>query len=36
MKITTTNKLPDLNIAGLNKILQIKPDVHPPTLDAQE
>lgn len=36
MKITTTNKLPDLNIAGLNKILQIKPDVHPPTLDAQD
>ena len=27
MKITTTDKLPDLNIAGLNKILQIKPDV---------
>ena len=36
MKITTTNKLPDLNISGLNKILQIKPDVHPPTLDAQD
>ena len=27
MKITTTDKLPDLNIAGLNRILQIKPDV---------
>ena len=27
MKITTTDKLPELNIAGLNKILQIKPDV---------
>ena len=27
MKITTTDKLPDLNIAGLNKILQVKPDV---------
>ena len=27
MRITTTDKLPDLNIAGLNKILQIKPDV---------
>lgn len=26
MKITTTDKLPELNIAGLNKILQIKPD----------
>lgn len=27
MKITTTDKLPELNVAGLNKILQIKPDV---------
>ena len=27
MKITTTDKLPELNIAGLNRILQIKPDV---------
>lgn len=27
MKITTTDKLPDLNVAGLNRILQIKPDV---------
>lgn len=27
MKITTTDKLPDLNVVGLNKILQIKPDV---------
>ena len=27
MKITTTDKLPELNITGLNKILQIKPDV---------
>lgn len=26
MKITTTDKLPELNVAGLNKILQIKPD----------
>lgn len=32
MKITTTDKLPDLNIAGLNKILQIKPDVSNETL----
>lgn len=36
MKITTTDKLPDLNIVGLNKILQIKPDVHNPTLDKQD
>ena len=27
MKITTTDKLPDINVAGLNRILQIKPDV---------
>ena len=27
MKITTTDKLPELNVAGLNRILQIKPDV---------
>ena len=27
MKITTTDKLPDINVVGLNKILQIKPDV---------
>ena len=35
MKITTTDKLPDLNIAGLNKILQIKPDVSDETLKAK-
>ena len=28
MKITTTDKLPDLNIVGLNRILNIHPDVH--------
>ena len=27
MKITTTDKLPELNVEGLNKILQIRPDV---------
>jgi len=27
MRITTTDKLPELNIAGLDKILQVKPDV---------
>ena len=32
MKITTTDKLPELNIAGLKKILQIKPDVSDQTL----
>ena len=35
MKITTTDKLPDLNIAGLNKILQIKPDVSDETHKAK-
>lgn len=35
MKITTTDKLPDLNIAGLNRILQIKPDVHKQTIEAK-
>ena len=35
MKMTTTDKLPDLNIAGLNKILQIKPDVSDETLKAK-
>ena len=28
MKITTTDKLPDLNIVGLNRILNIHPDAH--------
>ena len=32
MKITTTDRLPDINVAGLNKILQIKPDVSDETL----
>ena len=32
MKITTTDKLPDINVVGLNKILQIKPDVSDETL----
>ena len=32
MKITTTDKLPDLNVVGLNKILQIKPDVTDETI----
>ena len=36
MKITTTDKLPDLNIVGLNKILQIKPDVSTETHEAQK
>lgn len=35
MKITTTDKLPELNVAGLNKILQIKPDVTSDTKKEQ-
>lgn len=33
MKITTTDKLPELNIVGLNKILQIHPVAHQETRD---
>ena len=36
MKITPTDKLPDLNVVGLNKILQIKPDNHIGTLKRQD
>jgi hypothetical protein len=36
MRITTTDKLPDINIAGLNKILQIKPDVSTETHESQK
>ena len=35
MKITTTDKLPDINVAGLNKILQIHPDVSDETSKEQ-
>ena len=35
MKITTTDRLPDINIAGLNRILQIKPDVSDETHKAK-
>lgn len=34
MRITTTDKLPDINVVGLNKILQIKPDVSDETHEA--
>ena len=36
MKITTTDKLPDLNIVGLNRILNIHPDVHDGTKEKIE
>lgn len=36
MRITTTDKLPDINVVGLNNILQIKPDVSTETHEAQK
>ena len=36
MKITTTTELPDLNVVGLNRILNIHPDAHNDTKEKTE
>lgn len=34
MRIQTTDKLPEIDVAGINRVLQIHPDVHQPTQEA--